>query len=121
MMSKEFLARRAGMWSVDIEDVEGRKKIIETIEYNSSNKIHLFEFKGSWGYCLHIWPQPYDRGIFYGPLLAFCDPFPDRLAALEGAAEELTKCYGRSEYTETKKVLKWAQSLLAPRQLRMEI
>jgi hypothetical protein len=40
---------------------------------------------------------------------------------LEGALEGLTKCYGRSRRIETRRLLKWAQSLLAPRQLRMEI
>lgn len=114
-----WLGRRADIWSVSIEDIEGEKNIVETVEYDSSNKIHLFEFKRKWGYCLHIWPQPYERGIFFGPLLVFCDPHPHRHAALVAAVNFLAECYRRSKKTETKKVLEWAKSLITPKQLRL--
>ncbi|MBU0493888.1 MAG: hypothetical protein KKA73_00725 [Chloroflexi bacterium] len=87
-------------------------EIIETLCWRNGHEhaeIKLFVVNAQWGYCLSVWER--DEGYSWGPCLKFCDPYPDRAAAVAAAAAYI------AERARSKKLVAWAQSLIRPCQL----
>lgn len=117
---EKFRKRRADLWCITVDELDTPLTIIETLEYNWSNKIDLFVYDEKWSYCMHVWPPRGDvTGHFYGPRFSFCDPYPDRLTALESAVNKMLTIYAKSNHRETKYLVEWAKSLILPTQLRL--
>ena len=89
--------------------------IVETFVYRakkgrSRGKVELFMFNGLWGYCLDISTKNY--GFGYGPFLKFCKPYQTRLSAIGAAVAEIM-----SRVHDDNKLVRWARSLTASKQL----
>ncbi len=116
-----FRNRRTELWNITIDEMDTIVLTIsETLEYDWRNRISLFQFRGKWGFCMHVWPGD-EAGEFYGPRFSFCDPYPDRMAAIAAAVDKMLNIYKKSRRKEAKYMIIWAKSLLEPKQLRMDI
>lgn len=113
-----FCKRRAALWGGNLDDLDAPQTVRETLEYNWSNRICLFEFRGKWGFCLHVWPGDV-AGEFYGAWLSSCDPYPNRQIVLENAVRKMLETYEKSNRRETKRLIAWAKSLITPKQLSL--
>lgn len=114
-----FHHRRAELWGITLDEIDTVPLTIrETLEYNWRNKIGLFRFRGQWGFCLHVWPGDV-AGEFYGPRFSFCDPFPDRMTALESAVNKMLVTCRKSKRPEARRMADWAVNLITPQQLRL--
>jgi len=76
------------------------------------NRIELFTFNGRWGFSLSVTCKT--RNFCYGNFLKFCDPYPDRQAALEAAAAKIIEATKGDP-----KLTAWAKSLAQPKQIDM--
>ncbi len=113
-----FRKRRAALWGADLDELDTMQTVSEMLEYNWSNRICLFEFRGKWGFCLHVWPGDV-AGEFYGAWLSVCDPYENRQTTLEAAVDRMLEAYMRSNRPEAKNLIWWAKSLITPQQLRL--
>lgn len=95
---------------------DGLLPISETFECDvvRFTSIELFEFNGRWGYCLDL--SLANGTHTYGAFLKFCDPYPTRQAALEAAVADIHR---RADRERDKKIIGWATSLLAPKQMSL--
>lgn len=84
------------------------------------NEIRMFTLNGLWGFSMSI--DGGDLGFGYSSFLKFCEPYPTREDAIDGAILYIEQQFAKAnaKHLRSKAVLAWAQGLRqASRQLKL--
>lgn len=110
-------SQKWGLDSVYIESVPASETFEVTLG-PQPNRIELFRLNGQWGFSMTI--DGGDVGFGYSSFLKFCDPYPTRGDAIDGAIRYIEKRFteNRVTHSRSKAVLAWARSL---RQASMQL
>lgn len=117
-----FLMRAALKWgSFDPDEARRDHEVIKTLileDKKRPQKIRLFTYNGQYGYCLDI--RLKGQWSAYGPFLGFSDPYLTSRLALDAASLKIIQAaQEHGDSAEKRRVAKWAQSLITPKQLSL--
>lgn len=115
-----LLWRASRKWGLDAVYTES-VPTVETFETKlgpQPNEIRLFTLNGQWGFSMCI--DGGDLAFGYSSFLKFCDPYPTREDAIEGAIRYIEQRFAEANAKQlrSKAVLAWAQGL---RQASMQL
>lgn len=108
-----LLWRSSQKWGLDSVRTESVPPC-ETFEIKlgpQPNEIELFTLNGQWGFSLRI--DGGDIGFGYSSFLKFCEPYPTREAAIDGAIRYIEQRFAETnaKHSRSKLVLTWARGL----------